>query len=170
MKKVLGVLALAGCVLGMGMTADAMDSATLRGDPGKYRIVLSDNNEVVYADAATIEKSGDNAALPVVKAKVYAEITKRMLKEEDFKNKTLVGKIFEFDVTITPTTKGAKHRKYEMDKKLVAIYSPDGTKLERKAPGQHEKNKTEEEGKKVMRPHREMEHNSRRMYINLLDI
>lgn len=128
MKSYLYALA-AGLLLAAPGAASAMDSASLLGDPARYRVVYAGEDEVAYADMTTV--SGQQTmdypgSIENVQFTLYVESYKDKTDAFDFAKDKLVTGIREMTVRLHANKRSGE---YEMETALAACYDAKGAPL-----------------------------------------
>lgn len=129
MKKIYGAL-LAALALSASGTASAMDQETLLADPARYRVIYADEREAVYADmdtALAMSSRDYPGSIENISFTMYVESFAKKPDAMAFQKEETVDCIQEYEATLY----GNKAKdEYDLEKKLSAVYSRDGEKLD----------------------------------------
>lgn len=126
MKKIFAFLSLF-CLLQAGLFASqAMDSATLLNNPGRYRVIGTQADGVIYSDMNSIQaiQTMDYPnSIENISCTLYVETYASPIDAMTFQNNSLISRINEYTATIYANKRDDS---FKIDAQLTNAYTPDG--------------------------------------------
>lgn len=133
MKKSVCALLMGAIFLAGGIHSEAMDMNTLMADPGRYRVIAADEDEIVFADTNTLlamQTRDYPVSIENMRVTLYVGRYResRHLTAMDWMNGNLLSRIDEYTVQLS-----ANRRKNEvhMESSWAASWKADGTASEK---------------------------------------
>ena len=130
MKKVLSLLAAASCLVAGAFSAQAMDSATLLNMPGRYRVVSTQGDGVVYVDmdsVKAIQTMDYPNSIENISCVLYVEKYAADIDAAAFQDNRLVRQINEYKAVMNANKREGR---FSLTANLVNVYTPDGRPYE----------------------------------------